>query len=280
MSDPSSDPCGFRLPDLSPDYENAPHIPDGDAYPARWAAKAAAFREAMGERAVLGAHYGDGHRQWADLFYPEGTAKGVAVIVHGGYWMKFGPRDFSHLAAGAVEAGWLAVLPGYTLVPNGTIAAIAREVARCVDVVAGANPGPVRLAGHSAGGQCVARLACKGTPLEKRTVERLERVVSISGLADLRPLLRTAMNHSFDMKDADARAESPALLDPLPQTNLVAWVGADERPEFVRQNLLLATAWERLVRSVRCVEEAGRHHFDVVEGLERADAPLARAFLD
>ena len=269
-----------ELPDLSPDYENAPHIPDGDAYPARWAQRAAAFREAMGERAVLGAHYGDGHRQWADLFYPQGQAKGVAVIVHGGYWMKFGPRDFSHLAAGAVEAGWLAVLPGYTLVPNGTIGSIAREVARCVDVVAGANPGPVRLAGHSAGGQCVARLACLDTPLAERTRERLERVVSISGLADLRPLLRTTMNHTFDMTRADARAESPALLDPLPATNLVAWVGANERPEFVRQNRLLATAWRGLVRSVTCVEETGRHHFDVVEGLERADAPLAKAFLD
>ena len=268
------------LPDLSPFYENAPHIPDGEAYPARWAERAAAFRAAMGERAVLGAHYGDGHRQWADLFYPGNAPRGVAVIVHGGYWMRFGPRDFSHLASGAVEAGWLAVVPGYTLVPNGTIGAIAREVARCVDVVAGANPGPVRLAGHSAGGQCVARLACTDTPLAERTLARLERVVSISGLSDLRPLLRTSMNHTFDMTAADARAESPALLDPLPGTSLVAWVGADERPEFVRQNRLLATAWTSLVRSVQCVEEAGRHHFDVVEGLERADAPLARAFLD
>lgn len=268
------------LPDLSPDYENAPHIPDGEAYPARWAARAAAFREAMGERAVLGAHYGDGNRQWADLFYPAGAARGVAVIVHGGYWMRFGPRDFSHLAAGAVEAGWLALVPGYTLAPNGTITSIVEEVGHCVDVVAGTHSGPVRLAGHSAGGQVVARLASADTPLAPRTVARLERVVSVSGLADLRPLLRTDMRHALALEAVEARAQSPALCDPLPTIDLVAWVGADERPEFVRQNALLATAWTTLVRSVRCVEEVGRHHFDVVEGLERADAPLARAFLD
>ena len=269
----------FELPDLTPDYENAGHIPHGDAYPTRWAERAAAFREAMGPRAVLGAHYGDGYRQWADLYYPEGSPRGVAVIVHGGYWMRFGPRDWSHLAAGAVEAGWLAVVPGYTLSPNGTVRSIVHEVARCVDLVAGANPGPVRLAGHSAGGQVVARLACTDTPLAPRTVARLERVVSISGLADLRPLLRTDLNHTLDLSEADARAQSPALLDPLAHIDLVAWVGANERPEFVRQNRLIATAWERLVRSVRCVEEPGRHHFDVVEGLEDAAAPLARALV-
>ena len=266
--------------DLSPDYENAAHIPDGASYPARWKAKAAAFRENAPGRVVTGVEYGPGHRQRVDLFYPESAPRGLAVIVHGGYWMKFGPSDWSHLARGAVEAGWLAVVPGYTLAPNARIRDIGREIGQCLDALAGHAPGPIRLAGHSAGGQIVARLACEGAPVSRPTAERIERVIAISGLADLRPLIRTGMVHTLELDEAEAMAESPAFLTPLPHVDTVAWVGAQERPEFVRQNLLLATAWRPFARSVVHVEDAGRHHFDVVEGLEDAATALGRAFLD
>jgi arylformamidase len=67
---------------------------------------------------------------------------------------------------------------------------------------------------------------------------RLAHVLSISGLHDLRPLRATAMNDTLGIDAAEARAESPALLDPLPGTRLTAWVGAAERPEFLRPDLL------------------------------------------
>ena len=268
------------IEDFDAAYENAAHIPGGADYPAMWRERAARFRENAPGTVALGVEYGPGHRQRVDLFYPAGTPRGLAVIVHGGYWMKFGPADWSHLARGAVEAGWLAVVPGYTLAPNARIRDIGHEIGRCLDAMAGHAPGPIRLAGHSAGGQIVARLCCVGAPVSEGTTARIERTVAISGLADLRPILRTQMHHVLELDKDEVRAESPALLDPLPHVDLVAWVGADERPEFVRQNRLLATAWEPFARSVRCEEEAGRHHFDVVEGLEDAGSPLGRAFLD
>ena len=267
------------IQDFDAAYENASHIPEGGAFPDRWRARAAAFRERAPGTVALGVEYGSGARQTVDLFYPAGAPRGLAVFVHGGYWMRFGPSDFSHLARAAVEAGWLAVVPGYTLAPNARVRDIAREVGQCLDAMAGHSPGPIRLAGHSAGGQIVARLACEGAPVSDVTAERIERVVSISGLADLRPLLYTEMRYVLDLDEDEAASESPAFLDPLPHVDLIAWVGANERPEFVRQNRLLATAWAPFVRSVDGVEELGRHHFDVIDGLENPNSPLGRAFV-
>jgi hypothetical protein len=49
-------------------------------------------------------------------------------------------------------------------------------------------------------------------------------------------------------------------------------VGADERPAFLDQARWLAEAW-----GVELTFETGRHHFDVIEGLEHADSPMMRA---
>ena len=79
-------------------YANADFIPEGADYPARWAAAAEAFR--AGAKARLDLPYGDGPRNRFDLFLPEGTPKGLALFIHGGYWMAFGREIWSHLAAG------------------------------------------------------------------------------------------------------------------------------------------------------------------------------------
>jgi len=70
------------------------------------------------------------------------------------------------------------------------------------------------------------------------------------------------------------------LLQPLEGARLTCWVGADERPEFVRQNALLANIWTGLGAETRVVEEPGRHHFDVIEGLTDPGSPLMRAWMD
>ena len=73
-------------------YVNAAHIPGGDAYPACWAAAAAAFRQALGDRAEIAIPYGDHPAARFDLFHPDGPVAGLVAFVHGGYWMRFGAR--------------------------------------------------------------------------------------------------------------------------------------------------------------------------------------------
>lgn len=260
-------------------YANFPHIPGAADYPGRWAAAAAAFRGGLAAagRAELDIAYGPGARHRLDLFLPAGAPAGLAVFVHGGYWMAFDKSAWSHLAAGATARGWAVALPSYTLCPEARIAGITREIARAVAVAADRVPGPLALAGHSAGGHLVSRMACRDGPLAAHLRARLAAVVSISGLHDLRPLLRTRMNATLGLDAAEAAAESAALQLPIEGVRLHCVAGDGERPEFRRQNALLANIWAGLGAETSAAEAPGRHHFDVIADLEDAESDLTRA---
>ncbi len=262
-------------------YNNRGHIPDAESYPPRLAAEAAAFRERQtaADRARLDVAYGAAPRERFDLFLPQGTAQGLVVFVHGGYWRAFGKSDWSHLAQGALGRGWAVALPGYTLCPQIRVSGITRQVGAAITAAAGEIGGPIRLAGHSAGGHLVTRMLCADAPLPDAVAARIVSVLSISGVHDLRPLLRTAMNEDLGLDRAEAAAESPALLEPRPGVPVTCWAGAAERPEFRRQNALLANIWTGFGVATRAVEEPDRHHFDIIDGLCAPDSPLTGALL-
>jgi len=262
--------------ELDDAYDNAGHIQGAAGYPEAWADAAAEWRamEAALGRARLNQPYGPGDRQRFDLFHPAGRPAGLMVFVHGGYWRRFGREDWSHLAAGATAAGWACAVPSYTLAPEARIAAITREVAAAVAAAGALVAGPVVLAGHSAGGHLVARLAMADGPLEAGVATRLAHVVPISPLSDLRPLLRTSMNADLRLDAEEAAAESPVLGAPRPGLAVTAWVGGDERPAFLDQARWLAEAW-----GCGHVIEPGRHHFDVIDGLRAADSAMMRRLM-
>ena len=139
--------------------------------------------------------------------------------------------------------------------------------------------GPLLLSGHSAGGHLVTRMISETSPLPEPVRARVRNTVSISGLHDLRPLMNTAMNATLRIDAAEAQTESPALLQPLPAARVTCWVGGAERPEFIRQNALLANVWIGLGAQTCAIEEPGRHHFNVIDGLADQRHPLVRALL-
>ncbi len=255
-------------------YANSPYIPDAEAFQRRWADAAAAFRAET--KARLDVPYGVGPRERYDLFLPEGTPAGLAVFIHGGYWMAFDKGSWSHLAAGPLAHGWAVLVPSYPLCPSVRLSAITTCVGAAVNHAAGHVEGPIRISGHSAGGHLAARMACRGGPLAPEVAARLERVVPVSALTDLRPLIRTAMNETLHLDLEEARRESPALLDPM-EIDVIAWVGDGERPQLRRQTRILALMWEGLARSMHHVEAADRHHFDVIEDFADKDSALTAA---
>ena len=250
-------------------YANVPYIPGGTEYPARWSAEAQAFRDArVAEgRAELGISYGPSERQAFDLFHPEGTAKGLMVFVHGGYWIRFDRSFWSHLAAGALARGWAVAMPSYDLCPEVRIADITMQIARAVTAAAARVDGPIALAGHSAGGHLVARMGMTGV-LPDDVAARLSHVMPISPVSDLRPLLETSMNADFRLDLAAAEAESPALMAP-PSVPVTVWVGADERSVFLDQAQWLAEAWGAAHHVAK-----DRHHFDIIEALCDPDSAM------
>lgn len=249
------------------DYANAAFIADGDTYPAKWRRLAQAYR-ARGE---LDLAYGPAPRQQYDLFRPDQTPQGLFVFVHGGYWLETDRSDWSHLAAGAVARGWACILPSYTLAPSARIRQITAEIDAAICHAAQRIAGPIVVAGHSAGGHLAARM---GNPDRSATVKsRVQRVIPISPLADLAPLMHTKMNDDLHLDASECDRESPAR-HPLTCAAHI-WVGGAERPAFLWQARTLSENW-----SAPWTVATDKHHFNVIDDLCDPHSDLMTTCLD
>lgn len=260
--------------DLDAAYDNRAATPDAERHIAGWAADAEAFRAgaaAAGLRIEPHAYAAD-ERRTVDLVHPAAAPRGLVVFVHGGYWRRFDGRTFSHMAAGCAARGWAVAVPTYRLAPAAAMTAIVQDVADAIEAVAGMIAGPIRIAGHSAGGHLAARMIAAPSPLRTPTLARVERVLAISGIYDLRPIRRTRINDDLRLSADDATAQSPALLERACDARVVAHYGATELPAFEHQARALRAAWGS--NHVSLDVGVGANHFDVIAPLTRRDSAL------
>lgn len=257
------------------DFEIGAFVPGADDLPDQWQDAAQDFRarEAAVGRARLNLAYGDGERQKLDLFHPAGKAQGLVVFIHGGYWMRFDRSFWSHYAAGLTARDWAVAMPSYTLAPEARIFQMTREIARAVETAAGLIAGPIRITGHSAGGHLSSRMGCRDVALNADTRARITRIVPISPLTDLRPLMGITRNDTLHLDADEAEGESP-VLHPAPDVPVSVWVGSEERPVFLDQAQALATHWSAEHRV-----DPGRNHFDILDGLIDPNSPLINSLL-
>jgi hypothetical protein len=266
---------GFKpIEDWDDAYANRDHVADAQRFIDNWEVDALAFRQIWGQgpgSMKFDIPYGDKQRERFDIYYPadrpEDLQKGLFVFVHGGYWVTFDKGYWSHMAANALGQGWAVAIPSYTLCPEANISDITAQIGTMIEKAAALVGGPIILSGHSAGGHLVSRMGCTNTPLSDETIGRIRRIISISGVHDLRPLLRLQMNSQLNLDESQAAAESPALSSPIEGLEIDCVVGGDERPEFIRQNALLANVWTGLGARMRETIVAGRHHFNIIDEL-------------
>jgi arylformamidase len=266
------------LRDWDDAFANMAHIPGSAALPDLWAKNAAAYR-AGSANVEQDIPYGDHPRERFDLVWPADTPKGLAVFIHGGFWMRLNKSHWTDLAEGARANGWAVCLPSYTLAPDARISDMTQQMGAALRAAAARVAGPIHLSGHSAGGHLATRLICDDSPLDRQVLMRIARTVSISGLHDLRPLLQTKMNDILQLDLAEAASESAALHRPASANPLFCWVGGGERPEFIRQSQLMAMIWEGLDVDAHCVIDENHNHFTVIEGLKDPQSPITRALL-
>jgi arylformamidase len=259
----------YRWPDPDRDYANGAFIAAAADYPPRWTRLAAAHRQSLGRRVETDLSYGPSPREELDLFLPESTPKGVVVFVHGGYWHLFSKAHWSHLAAGPLARGYAVAMPSYTLAPAARIAEMTAEIARACWFVGTRVPGPMVVTGHSAGGHLAARMGCADIPVP------VARVVPISPLAELGPLMATEMNRTLKIDETEAALESPARLALRDGVTAHVWVGAEERPAFLMQARCLSEEW-----GCPWTADPGHHHFSVIDGLADPGSRLCGVLLE
>jgi acetyl esterase/lipase len=123
------------------------------------------------ERRSYGAH----PDQYAELTLPSGDPRGVAVLVHGGFWKpEYGIEYAQPMVPSLVEAGWATWAIEYR---RGSGAADTLSDVRAAIDALPVEAGTVVGIGHSAGGHLVTWAAQGGG---------LTHVVSQAGVLDLR----------------------------------------------------------------------------------------------
>lgn len=261
-------------------YNNRALVPDFGEHFAQWQQASALARERLAVQRDL--RYGEGPGETLDVFPAERPGSPVVVFIHGGYWRSLDKDDHSFVAPALRQLGACVVVVNYALCPGTqeqpvTIPDIALQMTRALDwvwrhvQVHGGDRDNLTVIGHSAGGHLAAMLlACNWRQVAADLPRALVRkALAISGLFDLEPVRRTPfVQADLRLTPAQVRLASPALWPAPASRTLYTVAGADESPEFIRHNHLIARAWGRRVVPV-CEDLPGLNHFSILMTLTR-----------
>ncbi|MFC6790840.1 alpha/beta hydrolase [Methylobacterium komagatae] len=254
-------------------YDNNAAVPDSAARVAARNAASATYRAA--HPAGLDISYAAGDRTAFDL-YPAADPKAPCLVfVHGGYWQRNARADFACFAEGLNAAGWAVAMPGYTLAPEASLAAIVAEIGAALDWLradgaAHGIVGPLVLSGWSAGAQLAALHL--GHPA-------VTAVLAISGVYDLAPIRETYLNDKLGLTDDEIETLSPLRL-PVTAKPMTLAYGSRELPALVHdaRNLHALRAAAHAPGSLLPVP--GADHFSILDEFRRPDGILVRAAQD
>jgi arylformamidase len=268
MADLGADDPAQRERDYSPSS-----VAGGSSAPweAQYRRRSAAARDVLADRTTV---FSDG------TLLAEPPAAGSStgrpplfVFVHGGYWQALSAAESFFLAADLVPAGWAYAAIEYTLAPR---ASLDEMVAECSEALARLPTAgrSVVLVGHSAGAHLVAMAA-----LTSRPPVPIDRVVLVSGVFDLRPLVGTSIAEPLSIDVVRAADHSPALAPVTPHPDVVVAWGEIETTAFDAQSRSFADHLRRHGAGVREFRVAGRNHFDVLDALVDPSTDVGRAVL-
>src|SRR5262245_2019367 len=219
-------------------YNNQLRVADFNDHVARWQKESARVRAALpGERDVA---FGPSADEVLDIYTPTnaGLPAPVQVFYHGGYWRSFRASDFAFVAERLVEAGALAVIVNYALVPTVRIGELVRQCRAALAWVHanigryGGDPQRIYVSGHSAGGHLTAMMtAAAPQPGEPDTRGLVRGGVALSGLFDLEPIRLCYLQETLQLTPAEVAACSPARQLPATSAPLALAYGAEESVE-------------------------------------------------
>lgn len=230
---------------------------------------------------LLGLSYGTHERQTIDAFLPSNGLSSTAtphpaiLFFHGGYWMTNSSASRRFLAQAWIDKGVALILANYRISPEGTISDMVDDAVAAMCFLVKQAPSlnicneSIVLAGNSAGAHLAAMAATRVTrpPIG---------LCLLSGLYDLRPLLKTSIAGSLALTMQEAFENSPILLEPA-DVPAAIFVGEAETPAFKAQSAALQAQREAHGFSdcYQVLEE--QNHFSIIAEVGKVDSPIGKA---
>ncbi|XP_077518220.1 kynurenine formamidase isoform X2 [Amblyomma americanum] len=210
--------------------------------------------------------FGEHPRECLDLYLPEGGGSEATVIFwHGGYWVEGDRQSHAFVSEAFVAAGVAVAVAGYPLAPEATLDQIVESAVRCARHVLASRPGPLLLAGHSAGAHLATMVATRLAAGEPR----IRGLLLMSAVLDVVALLGSSVARDAAISADQALRNSPLqLVDALPtHLHVVATYAEHDPPWFARTARTLCEALlRRGVASCELLEFEGEDHFSFLLG--------------
>lgn len=201
-------------------YDNRAAVKGWEGYLTKWRRRSRSVRSRAG--AVLDVSYGSHPRERIDWF-PANAPTSTLVFIHGGDWQWHSKEEFTFLAEPWLHTGADVTVLGYPLAPEASVAQITDSVKRGIEFVGEKSQGEMVIMGWGSGAQLAAQAGVA-----------VDKVIGLSGIYDLHPLLVTSVNDELKLSPEMAARCSPALRPPRVQC-LVGF-GADERVAMRQQS--------------------------------------------
>jgi acetyl esterase/lipase len=238
---------------------DAVHLHGRGVWGLAWAVRHAVHRHRHPARRVT---YGDHPDQWADVRTPDRPDRGVAVLLHGGFWRSVWAADLMDaLAIDLTARGFESWNVEYRRPDRHGWDATVADVAAALDALGGR---PAVVFGHSAGGQLALRAAADAP-------HRVALVVSLAGVVDLAEGQRRGIGEGAIPAALGGTPDevAPVYAASDPMARLPAGVpallvqGAGDSPDLVDMNRRYAARAGAAGDDVSLLELPG-DHFDVI----------------
>lgn len=190
------------------------------------------FGAAGGYRLALArGSYGTDPAQRIEVIVPDRPAQAprpVLVFFHGGGWHSGVPGDYRFVGRAFARAGYVVILAGYRVVPEGRYPVMLEDGARALAWARGnaerfgGDPARLAVMGHSAGAYIAVMLGLERQWLGREGIEdgAIRAVIGLSGPYDFHPWTsdsaRNAFGHVADPARTQpihhARGDAPPML--------------------------------------------------------------------
>jgi arylformamidase len=233
-----------------------------------------------GLRMIAGLNYGSGPGQRLDLFVPASVTPRsgfpVHMFIHGGYWRMFSKDDFSYVARTVVDAGAIAVVLDYDLMPSVRLDEVVQQVRGAKAWVLnnihqyGGDRSRLTVSGHSAGAHLATFLFNDGQakpPLG---------ALLLGGVYDIRPLRQSFLQPLIQLTDDEVREFSPMDHSFQPRVESIVLYGERETMPFRQQAMGMAWQLKEAGCQVSLAALNGADHMSSVLDLGFADTEAGR----
>lgn len=171
-----------------------------------------------GYRVVEDIPYGDGPRGTMDLYVPDGATDGAPTVIffYGGSWKEGAKADYKFAGQALASRGYQVAVPDYRLYPEVRYPAFLEDSAAAVAFALtnlgrhGVQPGPVYLAGHSAGAYNAVMIALDDRWLGAHNIRPCAAIAGVIGLAgpyDFLPLQSASLKAIFGPQSTRERTQ-------------------------------------------------------------------------